>query len=119
MKKLIIFLIIILFFSSKYLTGQTLPVISCKFGNAHAYTIGDSLFVNTGEVERKWVWTGKGLVTQYVKNMATGQAYSNSQKLIRCDWNLQNAGIEKDKKEAEQNLTGCDWNWIKPDASPA
>ena len=50
--------------------------------------------------------------------MSTGQVYSNSQKNIRCDWNLQNTGIEKYKKGGEQHLTGCDWNWLKADASP-
>ena len=119
MNKLIILLFLILCFFSKNIYGLTLPLISCKYGKAQVYTIGDSIFVKTGEVERKWVWTGKGLVTQYVKNMTTGQVYSNSQKLIKCDWNLQNTGIEKDKKDGEQNLTGCDWNWTKYDSSPA
>jgi len=119
MNKLILLIVFLSAFSSGKTNGQTLPVIACEYGKALAYTLGDSLFVKTGEVERKWIWTGSGLVTQYVKNTTTGQIYSNSQKNIRCDWNLQNTCIEKDKKDGEQNLTGCDWNWIKPDASPA
>ena len=119
MNRFIILSVLLLVFSCEYLNGQTLPAISCESGKAHAYTNGDSLIVNTGEVERKWVWTGSGLVTQYVKNMDGGQLYSNAQKNIRCDWNLQDTGIEKDKRGGEQSLTGCDWNWLKADASPA
>ena len=77
--------------------SHSLPQIFKEFGKARIYMKGDSLFVSTGEVERKWVWIGKGLVTRYVKNLTTGQIYSNTQKLIKCDRNLQNTGIEKEK----------------------
>ena len=119
MNKLIVLTVFLNLFSLGKTHGQTLPAIFCESGKAHTYTVGDSLFVKTGEVERKWIWTGRGLITQYVKNMATGKVYTNSQKNIRCDWNLQNTGIEKDKKEGEKNLTGSDWNWLKPDAAAA
>ena len=32
---------------------------------------------------------------------------SNTQKLIKCDWNLQNTGIEKGKKRENKNLPGA------------
>jgi hypothetical protein len=98
--------------------SQTLSPVVKQLGTAKVYTKGDSLFASTGEIERKWVWTGNGLVTQYVKNLKSGRVYSNSQKNIRCDWNLQNAGIDKDKVKAQQNSTGCDWNWLHVDSVP-
>lgn len=68
---------------------QTLPVISYKYGKASVFTRGDSLFVSTGEIERKWLWTGNGLVTLYLKDKTNRMIYANSQKFVKCDWNLQ------------------------------
>jgi hypothetical protein len=69
--------------------AQMLPVISNKYGKASVFTRGDSLFVSTGEIERKWLWTGNGLVTLYLKDKTNRMIYANSQKFVKCDWNLQ------------------------------
>ncbi|MCK9618665.1 MAG: hypothetical protein M0R21_12625 [Lentimicrobiaceae bacterium] len=69
--------------------AQTLPVIKDELSKAHVFTKGDSLIVSTGEVERKWLWTGNGLVTLHLKDLTNGRIYANSQKKIKCDWNLQ------------------------------
>jgi hypothetical protein len=98
--------------------AQTLPEIYEKFEGAQVYTKGDSLIVNTGEVERVWVWTGNGLVTKYLKNVLTGRKYLNSQKNVQSDWMLWDPQIEKDKKKGASSLSGCDWNWLKPDDIP-
>ena len=98
--------------------AQTLPVISRPLEQARAYTKGDSLFVSTGEIERVWVWTGKGLVTMYVKNVLSGKMYGNFQKNIQCDWMLFDPQIGKDKAKGQSTLSGCDWNWQIADAKP-
>jgi hypothetical protein len=69
--------------------AQTLPDISQTLNKARIYTRGDSVFVSTGEVERKFYWTGNGLVTDYLKDLISGKLYSNSQGHTKCDWNLQ------------------------------
>jgi hypothetical protein len=105
-------------FIAQFSVAQTVPVISEKFGQARVCTKGDSLFVNTGEVERIWVWTGNGLVTTSLKNVLTGKIYRNSQKNVQCDWMLWDPQIEKDKKKGQSTLSECDWNWQKADAIP-
>jgi len=89
MKKILILNILILSSIVQTSFAQTLPVISKEFGKATVYTRNDSLIVSTGEVERKWLWTGNGLVTSYLKDVVKNKRYSNSQKHIKCDWNLQ------------------------------
>lgn len=69
--------------------AHTLPVISKTLGVARVYTRGDSMFVSTGEIKRKFYWTGNGLVTNYLKDIASAKLYSNSQSHIKCDWNFQ------------------------------
>lgn len=89
MKKLTIIKLLIFTLLANSSVAQTLPVISGKLSKASVFTKGDSLYVSTGEVERKWVWTRNGLVTRYLKNVTNGHVYSNSQNRVTCDWNLQ------------------------------
>ena len=89
MKKLSFFKLLIFALLANTSFAQTLPFISDKLGKASVFTKGDTLYATTGEIERKWLWTGDGLVTLYLKNVTNGLIYSNSQKRIKCDWNLQ------------------------------
>ena len=89
MKKLKIIQLLIFALVANTSVAQKLPAISGKLGRASVFTKGDSLYVSTGEVERKWLWNADGLVTLYLKNVSNGHIFANSQKHIRCDWNLQ------------------------------
>ena len=54
MKKIIVLKVFILFWVLPNTFAQSLPLISEKLGQAAVYTKGDSLFVSTGSVGRKW-----------------------------------------------------------------
>lgn len=116
-KTSILMLLLMIMFSLPALS-QEFPSVSYKLEEARVFTKNDSLFVNTGKIERKWEWTGSGLVTRHIKDIVNGKIYSNAQKAIQCDWNLQVSGIDNDKKKGEKGITGSDWNWLKKDATP-
>jgi hypothetical protein len=59
--------------------------LDSKLGTSYARVEGDSLVVGTGSMERRWKWTGNGLVTTSVINRETGKVWSDPSNQ-RCDW---------------------------------
>jgi hypothetical protein len=43
--------------------AEALPPVRAELGEAYGWTDDDLLVVGTGTVERRWRWTGKGLLT--------------------------------------------------------
>lgn len=68
-----------------------LPPISKEFQGSTAFTHGDTLVVSTGEIMRRWVWNGYGLVTVDIENVPGNVIFSNKQQRVKCDWNLWNS----------------------------
>jgi hypothetical protein len=66
-----------------------LPSLAGRYGEAIARTKGDTLIVSTGRVERRWRWTGAGLVTAGLKDLAHDREWGNIKPGVRCDWAYQ------------------------------
>ncbi len=54
---------------------------------AQVSCVGKEMTVTTGMLERKWRWTGRGLVTVGLRNVQTGEELAVARGLA-CDWNL-------------------------------
>jgi hypothetical protein len=59
-------------------------------GSASVRSFGNELAVSTGVVERKWRWTGKGLVTVSLRDLRSGKEWA-AQPGLASDWDLPNA----------------------------
>lgn len=66
-----------------------LPPLNARFGEATARTTGDKLTISTGRIERTWQWTGTGIVTTGLKDVAHAREWSNIKPAVRCDWAYQ------------------------------
>ncbi len=63
--------------------------LSLKLGEANVKTKNDLLIVNTGVIERRWEWTGKGFVTVSLKQLDSDRQWANTNDLeYFCDWDL-------------------------------
>ncbi|UBM59142.1 alpha-galactosidase [Marinilongibacter aquaticus] len=57
-----------------------------KYKTASAVFKENILTVATGKVERKWKWTGQGLVTIGLKNQKTQKEWKNTSSNVGADW---------------------------------
>ena len=60
---------------------------AATLGSARVSCTGDELAVSTGVMERKWRWTGKGLVTTSLRDVRTKQEWAGTPRHT-CDWDL-------------------------------
>jgi hypothetical protein len=65
--------------------GQRFPV-RVKVEQAYAATEGNVLIVSSGMVERRWRWTGKGLVTVALMGVSSGREWADRKPAVDCDW---------------------------------
>ncbi len=65
--------------------------VTGALGPARAAGSGNELVVTTGRVERKWRWTGKGLVTVGLRDVTDGKEWITNAPAHACDWNLPGA----------------------------
>jgi len=65
-----------------------LPALSLSLGEARARTEGDRLSVGTGQIERVWRLTDKGLVTVGLRNVASGKEWAGQKLAYSCDWRI-------------------------------
>ncbi len=63
-----------------------LPELDFEFEGATASTQGDNLIVSTGQFERIWKWTGKGLVTTSAINLKTDRNWAERTPAYSSDW---------------------------------
>ncbi len=63
-----------------------LPALDAKLGTASARTEGDVLIVSTGAVERRWRWTGHGLVTVGLADQQAQRQWIKQPTATVCDW---------------------------------
>lgn len=71
--------------------GASLPVIPpAQLGQAAISTTSDEITVTTGVIERKWRWTGKGLLTTSLRDLRSGREYATKSSRA-CDWDLPGA----------------------------
>ena len=66
----------------------TLPELSAELGEATVKTDGDLLVVGTGKIERRWKWTGKGLVTVGLRDLSSGREWADVESQCGCDWSI-------------------------------
>jgi len=62
--------------------------LSLKFDSACVKTKNNLLIVNTGLIERRWKWTGKGFVTVSLRKLDSGHQWANTNTEHLCDWSL-------------------------------
>ena len=72
-----------------------------ELGSAHAVYTNNELAVTTGVIERKWRWTGKGLVTTSLRDVRSGKEWA-AKPSHASDWDLPGALDDK----AEGNVVG-------------
>jgi hypothetical protein len=75
-------------FSAGSLTVTAAPATAV--GAARAEVSGGRIRVTTGTVERVWQWTGKGLVTTSLRDLASGREWASKPSHV-CDWDLPGA----------------------------
>ena len=75
-----------------------LPALDAAFGEARARSEGKFLLVTTGRIERRWLWTGKGLVTVSLRDLSTDTEWARSNPDAACDWAYQ--GVLDDSSDA-------------------
>lgn len=88
-----VILSISILFCSTFIHAEVLPKLNSSFDNAKAYTKSNRLIVSTGEMERSWIWTGKGLSTIQIKNNSGEVVAINSD--APADWDLGELGEGK------------------------
>ena len=67
------------------------------FGSAKVVCKGKEMTVTTGMLERRWRWTGKGLVTVGLRDLASGREFAVSESRA-CDWDM--PGVLNDSSKA-------------------
>ncbi len=67
---------------------EALPRFSAKLGAVSARSEGDELVVSTGKVERRWKWTGEGLVTVGLKDLKVNREWVDLNPEKTSDWEL-------------------------------
>ncbi|MCG6189377.1 alpha-amylase family protein [Maribellus maritimus] len=90
---LIKIIVIITLLTPPSLFASDLPTLNNSFKNAKAHTKRNQLIVSTGEIERSWVWTGKGLSTIQIKNNSGEVVATNSD--TPADWDFGDLGEGK------------------------
>jgi len=84
--------------------GKSFGQLSLQLDSATVKTIDDHLITSTGAVERKWKWTGKGLLTTSLIDLSTQRQWAGASLQYMCDFSL--PGIIDDTSEAKLvNLT--------------
>ena len=73
--------------------------ISLKLDTASIKSKNNLLIVNTGVVERRWKWTGKGFVTVSLMQLDSGRQWASTNSEFLCDWSL--PGIIDNSSKAE------------------
>lgn len=66
------------------------PSTLSTLGNASAVLDGNTLTVTTGAISRAWRWTGSGLQTTSIRDVATDREWAVAPK-FQSDWNLPGA----------------------------
>jgi len=73
--------------------------VAGELGHARVSGSGDELVVTTGRLERKWRWTGKGLVTVGLRDVTDGKEWIANAPAHPCDWDL--PGSMDDQSDAQ------------------
>jgi len=73
--------------------------ISLKLDAANVKSKNNLLIANTGVIERRWKWTGKGFVTVSLRQLDSGRQWANTNTEYLCDWSL--PGIIGNSSEAK------------------
>lgn len=81
------------------LSGAVLPRLDAEFNRASARSEGDTLVVSTGTIERRWTWTGHGLVTTGLKHLQSGKIWATAPSAYGTDWS--HPGLLPDDARAE------------------
>lgn len=73
-----------------------LSELSFKLGDASVTTDGEFLVVSTGLIERRWLWTGKGLVTFGLRDVSRGREWADVNPDCVSDWSIPGSDDEYD-----------------------
>lgn len=87
LSKFLMLTITLYFFSA--VNSQPLPPINKALGNATVTTSGDTLLANSGVIERKFKWTGKGFVSIGLKNIKSGKEWCTA-PTFTANWMMNN-----------------------------
>lgn len=71
------------------LNAQT-PVLNAKMNDIYASFEKNKLVIGNSKVERSWQWTGKGIVTNSLKNIETKKEWCNKNMDQQADWSIPN-----------------------------
>ncbi len=89
--------------------SEALPPLNARLETAHCSTEGDTLVVSTGRIERRWRWTGKGLMTVGLRDLARGREWCSAVPALACDWAY--PGLIEDSSSARMvSLTAAEGN---------
>jgi hypothetical protein len=69
-------------------SGADFQPLQRSFGGASVQASGDELLVSSGAVERRWCWTGRGLVTSGLRDLRSGNEWIDQTGDPRADWDF-------------------------------
>ncbi|NMH87960.1 hypothetical protein [Flavivirga algicola] len=91
LKSLIVFILLMFFYGLigfQKISADTKKDVFYTLGRAKVIFKNNELYVETGEVKRKWRWTGFGFITTSYKNTVSGKEWAESNHTFTCDWDL-------------------------------
>lgn len=87
----IVYLLLVTCEVSGCLSSHLLPQMTRTLKSASVRTVGDTLIVSTGRVERRWVLDYQGLRTVSLKDLSLGKEWCRPDSMVGADWNLPGA----------------------------
>ncbi|AQQ08319.1 Alpha-galactosidase [Sedimentisphaera cyanobacteriorum] len=84
--KAVIIITVGLFLSQAPCIYADLPKLNASFKTSTAETKGQNLIISTGKIERTFLWTGNGFVTEGLKNQETSKEWQNIKPSFNMDW---------------------------------
>lgn len=84
MKRLYNLLITITLLTSAY--GDVFQPLETSLESASVKASGDELIVSSGMVERRWKWTGSGLLTVGLRDLRSGNEWVDLPEHENADW---------------------------------
>ncbi len=102
---LVVVIVVALSVSWGHAATATIPFqVDLTLDRASVRTDKDLLIASTGRVERRWRWTGHGLVTVSLRDLDSSREWATA-PAITCDWSL--PGLIGEQTEAKLTSLTC------------